>query len=236
MSTVTDTSRDADAGAAAATSRWTSDRPLRRSVTAGRRRRLPHLLVGALLVMACAAGVVVLSQQLGERRPVLVVTRSLTAGQVLTDSDLGQARVAADPGVAVIDAARRPAVLGRPVAVDVRPGSLLTEHALGEPEVPAVGEAVVALSVKPGRYPPRLAAGASVLVVPVAREDTGARDGEGEAVPPEGGWSAVVLDVSPGAQQQGAVLTLRLEDVHAREVAALVEDSASVVLIAGGGR
>lgn len=234
MSTVTDTSRDADAGAAAATSRWTSDRPLRRSVTAGRRRRLPHLLVGVLLVVACAAGVVVLSQQLGERRPVLVVTRPLTAGQVLTDSDLGQARVAADPGVAVIDAARRPAVLGRPVAVDVRPGSLLTEHALGEPEVPAAGEAVVALSVKPGRYPPRLAAGASVLVVPVARDSVGARDGE--AVPPEGGWSAVVLDVSPGAQQQGAVLTLRLEDEHAREVAVLAEDSASVVLTAGGGR
>lgn len=234
MSTVTDTSRDADAGAAAATSRWTSDRPLRRSVTAGRRRRLPHLLVGALLVVACAAGVVVLSQQLGERRPVLVVTRSLTAGQVLTDSDLGQARVAADPGVAVIDAARRPAVLGRPVAVDVRPGSLLTEHALGEPEVPAAGEAVVALSVKPGRYPPRLAAGASVLVVPVAREN-GAAGGENPA-PPEGGWSAVVLDVSPGAQQQAAVLTLRLEDEHAREVAALAEDSASVVLTAGGGR
>lgn len=235
VSTPVDTRRDMDASAAAA--RWASDRPRRGGVPAGRRRRRwPHLFVGLLLVVACAAGVVVLTQQLGERQPVLVVARSVPAGQLLTDADLGEARVAAEAGVAVIPADARRQVVGRQAAVDLRPGSLLTEHLLGESQVPAAGEAMVAVSVKPGRYPPRLAPGASVLVVPVARD--AAADGQQDTPAPEaGGWAAVVLDVTAaGAQrQQGAVITIRLEDAAARQVAALGDDAASVVLTAGGG-
>lgn len=233
--TASDARRDGNTAAVAA-SRWTSDRPRKHPVGAGRRRRWPHLFVGVLLVVACAAGVVVLTQQLGERQPVLVVARPVAAGQLLADADLAEARVAAEAGVAVIPASARRQVVGRQAAVDLRPGSLLTEQLLGHAEVPAAGEAVVALSVKPGRYPPRLAAGASVLVVPVVSDGTA--EGKPQVATPEAdGWAAVVLDVATaGAQrQQGAVITLRLPDAAARDVAALGEDAASVVLTAGGG-
>lgn len=227
---------DADAGAASSAvgSRWAAGRPRRGPVPArGRRRRWPHLFVGLLLVAACAAGVVVLSQQLSERRPVLVLARPVVAGQVLTAADVTLARVAADAPVAVIGAERLPEVVGSTAAVDLRAGSLVTEAVLGPAEVPAAGESVVALGVKPGRYPPRLRAGASVRVVPVASQDTGAAP----ANAPEGGWDAVVLDVAASeAAQSATVITLRLSDEHAGQVAALAEDTASVVLTSGGGR
>lgn len=225
-STVTGEPRAAKTAAeSAAGSRWAAGRTRRGHMpTAGRRRRWPHLFVGLLLVAACAAGVVVLSQQLSERRPVLVLARPVVAGQVLTSADLTQARVAADQVVAVIDADRLPEVVGSSVAVDLRAGALLTDDALGPARVPAAGESVVALAVKPGRYPPRLRAGASVRVVPVAARDT------------DGGWAAVVLDVAhSNAEQSATVITLRLADEQAGQVAALAEDAASVVLTAGGG-
>jgi len=223
-STVTDTPGGVGADARQASgSRWTARGSLGLAATAVRRRRVPHLVVGLLLVVACTVGVVLLSQQMADRQPVLVVARPVTAGQVLTPADVTQANVAADAGVAVVEAGQLGEVLGRPAAVDLRPGSLLSEPLLGPAEVPAAGESVVALAVQPGRYPPRLQAGASVLVVPVA----------GQTAPAEG-WDAVVLDVSGSGQ--GTVLTLSLADTDAREVAALAEDAASVVLVAGGDR
>lgn len=231
MSTSVGTKRSTNLSATA--SRWASDRPRRAGVAArGRRRRWPHLFVGLLLVVACAVGVVVLSQGLSERRPVLVVARPVLAGQVLTAADVRQAHVAADTSVAVIDADRLTEVVGSTAAVDLRAGSLVTEAVLGPAEVPATGESVVALEVKPGRYPPRLRAGASVRIVPVASPDADKSPVEA----PEGGWEAVVLDVAVSqAAQSATVVTLRMPDEDAGQVAALADDAASVVLTSGGG-
>lgn len=230
VSTPVETTRNTNPSAV----RWASDRPRRTGVPTGRRRRRwPHLFVGLLLVVACAAGVVVLSQGLSDRRPVLVLARPVVAGQVLTAVDVKQARVAADASVAVMDADRLPEVVGSTAAVDLRAGSLVTEAVLGPAEVPAAGESVVALGVKPGRYPPRLRSGASVRVVPVASGDTG----KAPVDAPEGGWEAVVLDVaaSDNNTQSATVVTLRLRDEAAGQVAGLADDAASVVLTSGGG-
>ena len=231
-STVSEAPRGTGATAA---SGWTGDRP-RRSLVSGRRRRVPHLVVGLLLVVSCVAGVVVLSQQLSERHPVLVLARPVTAGQVLSAADVAQVMVAADAGVAMVGAERLGEMLGRPAALDLRPGMLLGEELLGLAEAPAAGEAVVALAVEPGRYPPHLQAGSSVLVVPVSSPVMPGQTAV--PVPPEGGWQAVVLAVSaPGADQLGgSVLTLRLTGTAARVVAALPADAASVVLVSGRGR
>lgn len=232
MSTTSDTRRGGGTATVSA-SRWASDRPRRAGVTAGgRRRRWPHLFVGLLLVVACSVGVVVLSQGLSDRRPVLVVARPVLAGQVLTAADVRQAHVAADASVAVMDAGRLTAVVGTTAAVDLRAGSLVTEAVLGPAEVPAAGESVVALEVKPGRYPPRLRAGASVRIVPVASPDGGKSPVEA----PEGGWEAVVLDVAVSeAAQSTTVVTFRMPDEAAGQVAGVADDAASVVLTSGGG-
>jgi hypothetical protein len=232
VGTTSDTRRGGGTATVSA-SRWASDRPRRAGVAAGaRRRRWPHLFVGLLLVVACAVGVVVLSQGLSDRRPVLVVARPVLAGQVLTAADVRQVHVAADASVAVIGADRLIEVVGTTAAVDLRAGSLVTEAVLGPAEVPAAGESVVALEVKPGRYPPRLRAGASVRIVPVANPDAGKTPVEA----PEGGWEAVVLDVAVSqAAQSTTVVTLRMPDGDAGQVAALADDAASVVLMSGGG-
>src|SRR4051794_3965557 len=98
--TTADTDRTSPAGAAS-WARGTKPPPgWRRG--AGRRHSIPHLMVGILLVVVCAAGFVFVSLNSGQRRPVLALARPVQVGQVLTAPDLRQVSVAVDAGVAVV--------------------------------------------------------------------------------------------------------------------------------------
>ena len=55
-----------------------------RAAGPGRRRQMPLVVVGVLLVLGCALAFADASVHLGSREEVLVVTQPLAAGQVLT--------------------------------------------------------------------------------------------------------------------------------------------------------
>src|SRR6185437_13557728 len=128
-------------------SRWRGDQ----------QRSVPHLLAGVLLVLACAVGGVLWSSAAGERQRVLALARPVSVGQVLSPADLREVSIALDPGMSTVAASQAPGVVGRSMATSLPAGSLLTPEVLGSALVPGEGQAITALALKPGMFPPELA-------------------------------------------------------------------------------
>src|SRR2546429_7050656 len=105
---------DADGHAMSANGSWVADgkKPASRLRGTKRRRSIPHLLLGALLVLVCAAAFLMVSLNSGNPEPVLVLTRPVVVGQVLTSQDLRQVNVAVDPEVSVVEAGQAASVVG----------------------------------------------------------------------------------------------------------------------------
>jgi hypothetical protein len=192
---------------------------------------VPHLAVGLLLVIGSATGFVVAFTHAGHRHSVLALARAVTVGQVLTDSDVRQVEVSVDADVATIPGSQLSSVVGQTVGASLPAGALLTRAELGASGVPAQGQAVIAVLVKPGQFPPSLAAGAHVLLV-AAPPGTGgtsptAQSGQSGQAP----WSATVVDVQVLDNEQGTVASLQLAQAAARQVAALPAGQLSVVVV-----
>jgi SAF domain-containing protein len=213
------------------------ERPVTRVRGGPRRRSVPHLLLGVLLVTACTAGAVVWSLNIGERRPALALARPVVAGQTIAPADLREVDVAVDGEVDAIPASEAQSVVGRTAAASLPAGILLPRGALGVALVPDGDHAVAALALQPGQVPPGVDAGSAVLVVlsadPNSTTSGAAPAGSGE---PISVWRGVVVDVSRGANDQRLVVSVELTESDARRVAATPVGQLSVVLVSGGGR
>jgi hypothetical protein len=197
-------------------------------------RRIPYLLLGGILVVACTAAAVVVSTQLGDRGSVLMLARSVSVGQLLSSQDLRHVSIPADVGVDVVPAAESSTVLGRPVAYSMPAGTLLTRVVMGAPAIPAVGQAVAAVGLGAGQFPPTLSPGARVAVLVSAAE---APLSSGSAAAPVAQWVATVVDVGASAtDQQTTVVMLLLPDDDARALAVVPDGQVNLVAVSGGGR
>jgi hypothetical protein len=208
---------------------WTStSRP---AAPAGR-RSVPHLLLGVLLVLACAVGALALTLQLGGNRPVLATARAVTVGQLLTAADLRQVSLPADSDVRAVDADSAAALIGRPVAVSLPAGALLTPESIGGTSAPPPGQAIVAIALDPGRLPLEVASGDRVSVVAAPTPANGGTESQ-QAVPRS--WPGVVASVEPSDTGQLTVVSVQLPGGPAREIAAAPPGQLAVVLTAAGG-
>ena len=133
----------------------------------GRHRQLPLVVVGVLLVLGCALAFTDASLHLGSREEMLVVAQPVSAGQVLTAGDFRPARVSTGSGLDVVLLGEESSVIGRRAAVPLVAGSLLTASEVGNAPPVGSGSDVVAVGLKAGAYPPDLAPGDRVQVVPV---------------------------------------------------------------------
>jgi hypothetical protein len=171
------------------------------SVRPDRRRSRRRIVVGAV-VLALGATVFAVTWSKGQSgREVLVLTRAVSAGQVISTDDLGQVRLPVDSGLRAVSAGELRGVVGQTAAYAEAPGTVLSAGMLGRSAVPAAGSALVALEVKQGQYPPDLAPGARVEVVPnqVTATVTGATaSGDGS------GGTVVTLQVPAAAAAQVA--------------------------------
>ena len=200
----------------------------------GRRRQLPLVAIGVLLVMGCALGFADASLHLGTREEVLAVAQPVAAGQVLTAADLRAVKVSTGSGLAVVAVGAEGSVLGRRAAVALLPGSLLTAAEVGSAPAVGAGSDVVAVGLKAGAYPPDLAPGDRVQVIPVPGTSSGSVTGPVSAGSPV---DATVLAVEGAPVGSGAptVLSLEVAARDAGEVAALAAaGQASVVEIGAG--
>src|ERR1700722_5737898 len=90
--------------------------PLAGSVTRlakPRQRQTPLVVVGVLLVAACALGAVMLSRSSARRLDVLVAARDLQPGSPIAAGDLRITRVSTDTNARFVAATNADALIGR---------------------------------------------------------------------------------------------------------------------------
>jgi len=168
-----------------------------------RRRSVPLAAGGVVLVVVCALVFAEGWLQAGHRQPVLALAQPVAAGQVITAADLETVRVSVAGPVSLVPASRQAEVVGSTAAVSLPAGSLLAGSDIGTPP-PVKGQVRLGVALKPGAYPPDLAAGqdVDVLATPAAAASGSAPSGGAPAALPVG--EAVVLSVSPAAASSGS--------------------------------
>ncbi len=197
---------------------------------ARRRRRLPFVALGALLVIVCVLGFAYAAVRLGDRVQVLAVARPVAAGQAIASADLTAVSAAEDSQVPLVRAADADSIVGRTAVVPLVPGTLLSPSMVGESAFPPSGKVTASVAVKPGQYPQGLAAGArvQVYVSTAAGQSGGEGKPESEATPTR--LDAAVLGVDLAGDGQGAtVVTLLLDSADAGRLA--VAPQGGVVLM-----
>jgi hypothetical protein len=169
----------------------------------GRRRSAPLAAGGVVLVVVCALVFAEGWLAAGHRQPVLALAQPVAAGQVITAADLETVRVSAAGPVSLVPASRQAEVVGSTAAASLPAGTLLAGSDIGTPP-PLKGQVRLGLALKPGAYPPDLAAGqdVDVLATPAAAASGSSSSGAASAALPVG--EAVVLSVSPAAASSGS--------------------------------
>lgn len=205
----------------------------------GRRRQVPWIVAGVLLVVGCAMAFGVASLRVAKGERVLAIARAVPVGHVLQAGDLQVVRVSPSSGLEPVPASAEAGLVGRPAAVALVVGTLLTAADLGSPPPGAAGFDVVALALKAGAYPPSLGPGERVEVLPVV-------DGPGTTSSSTGPISGspnpvkavvVALDAAPSGSSADAVVSLDVAPSDAAEVASLAAagQAALVELPSGSG-
>jgi hypothetical protein len=201
-----------------------------------RRRSVPHLLLGVLLVLACAVVFLLVSLNSENGQPVLALARPMSVGQVLTAQDLKQVNIAVGVGVSVVDASQAASVVGGTMSTSLPEGALLTPDSVNGTALLTAGQAIAALAVNAGQFPPEISPGAHVSVV-FALGQAGAGVNSPPTLDSTAVWPAVVTSVTTPPTEQTTVVSVQLSEAAARQVAAVPEGQLSIVMVtAGGGR
>lgn len=167
---------------------------------AGRRNRT-RIALGLLVIVLSVLGTVSLYSSAGDRVEVIAVRRTVPAGQVVTDEDLGTIAIASRSGLATVSVDGRAQVVGRVAAVGLVPGSLLAPEQLRDGPAVEDGMAIAGAVLKPGQYPVSLQAGDEVTLV---ETPSATPTGTGGDAPVERG-RARVLDVATSPDGSSAV-------------------------------
>jgi len=133
-----------------------------------RRRRWGLFALGVVLVVVCAVVAYLLVVTAGVTRPYLAVMHRVPYGATLRDSDLTVVNVNPAAGLTPIPAGQRDQVVGKHAAADLFPGTLLTRDQLTDLAIPAPGQQLVGIELKPAQLPARtLQPGDAVILVVV---------------------------------------------------------------------
>ena len=202
---------------------------------AGRHRQLPLVVVGVLLVAGCALGFTDASLHLGSREQVLAVAQPVAAGQVLTSGDFRLVSLSTGGGVQSVPAGEESRVVGRRAAVRLVAGSLLIDSEVGAASLVGPGADVVAVGLKAGAYPPEVAAGDRVEVVPVVSSASGGGSGPPASGAPIGA-TVLAVDATSAGTGSPTVFSLQVAASDADEVASLAAaGQASLIEVGAGG-
>ena len=205
----------------------------------GRRRSIPLAAGGVVLVVVCALVFADGWLAAGHRQPVLALAQPVAAGQVITAADLETVRVSAAGPVSLVPASRQAEVVGSTAAASLPAGTLLAGSDIGTPP-PVKGQVRLGVALKPGQYPPDLAAGqdVDVLATPAASA-SGSSSGPGGASAALPVGEAVVLSVSPASASSGSgdtVVELQVsQDAMPQVAAANAAGQIALATIPAGG-
>ncbi|GGL33061.1 SAF domain-containing protein [Planomonospora parontospora] len=178
------------------------------------------MLLGGVLVAACALASAAITLRAGTPSGAVAVRSDLPAGHVLDADDLRPVTGAVDAGL--IPASRAASLVGRKLTVPVVAGALLTEKNVGGSAThPRPDQALIGAAVRPGQYAPGLAPGDRVAVTEIPGDAVTA--GAGGTRTRTQSVVAVVTEVRrPDQPQSPAVVTLLLPRSDAEKIAAPV--------------
>jgi SAF domain len=198
----------------------------------GRPRRVPHLMLGVVLVLVGAVGFTAFSLHSAGRVPALAVARDVAAGQTLTSADVRVVTVSVGDGVGLVPGGDLDRVVGRPVAVPRPAGALLSPADLGPSRFPPAGKALAAVLLKPGQYPPGLTTGATVTVLITTAASAAAGGGGGQVQ----AFAGLVESLAPQPSAAGGtvVVALLMDPDPAKVVASAAAGTVSLVQLAPG--
>jgi hypothetical protein len=203
-----------------------------RLAVAPRKRTRPFLAVGALLVLVGAGAFALAYAHLGGRMSVIALRSAVSAGQVITPGDLRSVQVAADSSVPLIPVADAAQVIGHRAGVSLPAGTLLSDADLAAGSIPAAGQALVALELKPGSFPAQVTAGATVAVAAVTPSGQSGTPVIVADLP-----TATVLSVAPTGNSSGDVeVSLQAAQPAAGQIASIPADAAQLIVLSSGGR
>lgn len=156
----------------------------------------------------------------GDRVAVLAVAQNVPVGATITAQDLTVAHIAADSALSPVRAGDEAKVVGHIAAVGLSAGSLLVRADLTSTALPAAGEQLVGVAVKPGQLPARaLTAGVKVLVAQTPGDLNGSSGaGTASSVPT---IPATVVDVSAPEVNGTVVVDLLVTSAQGPQVAAI---------------
>jgi hypothetical protein len=181
------------------------------------------MLLGGVLVAACALASAAVTLRAGTPVGAVAVRSDLPAGHVLGTDDLRTVAGTVDAGL--IPASRAGSLVGRKLTVPVVAGALLTEKNVGGSAAhPRPDQALIGAAVRPGQYAPGLAPGDRVAVteVPGDTVTTGAAGAAGTRTRPQSVVAVVTEVRRPDQPQSPAVVTLLLPRSDAEKIAAAV--------------
>ena len=173
-------------------------------------------VVSIAVVATCSALFALLYAHSSRLVSDIAVTRQVTQGETIEGSDLRQVDVALSGGVSAVPVSEADQVIGRPAAVTLPPGTLLSPADVGGSPALSSGQSVVGMDLKPGMLPASgVQPGESVLVVltdpagtPVTQTGS-AQSGKAATPDPSAGVTAatvVGVDTSPGDSGAGDVV------------------------------
>ncbi len=167
-----------------------------------RRRRPAVIALGAALVGAGVLASAALYQRASRTSPVLMVTAPVAVGTAISASDIGVTDIAAGSAVRVIPARQLSQVIGLVAATSLQPGTLLSPSELTTRLLPAPGQDLVPLAVRPSTLPADgLVPGDRVLVVATPGDQ--GESGSGAAAEISGPVPGTVEAVSSVPDQDG---------------------------------
>ena len=126
--------------------------------------RVPELAVGLFIIAASIAGAVFWQRSVESGTSVLVTSRDLVRGAVLSESDLTEVIVKTTGEIALIRSSATPQVLGRRVTSDLKSGTPLIPAFLTQTGIVGPSDGLVGLTVPLSSAPVELAAGDTVRV------------------------------------------------------------------------
>jgi Flp pilus assembly protein CpaB len=205
--------------------------------TSTHQRRPWQIGLGVALVLVCAAVAGALFQSSAQRTSVVVATKSLPGGTVLTPSDLGTASIPSSSHITAMSAIGSSALVGQQLDTPVYAGQVMVKQMLSSAPQLAPGEQVVGMLLRGDQMPSvPLVAGDTVEVIAVPQPGQGSTIGAtiGSTLVA----SATVFAVGPAPinqTQYQASLSLEVPGVDAATVTSYAAaDQIGLSLVAEG--
>jgi hypothetical protein len=198
-----------------------------------RRRSLGMWALGVVLIVLGSVGAYVLVAQVGMTHPYLAVSHKVPYGTTLQDSDLAVINVNAAVGLDPIPAAQRAQVIGQHAAADLYPGTLLIRDQLTKTTIPAPGQQLIGIELKPGQLPARaLKPGDTVVLVVVPPTGlTGVPDPQGSAAAQPSSIPATVAGATAPATNGNVRVDVAVSTTDGTVVAAMAAASRIVLVL-----